>query len=196
MMDDRLQSFRRHLRWAFVIPLLLTALIGGVFIAQTYYLRRTFQEVEKSYSIQSRARSILKLILDMETGLRGYLLTGEGRFLEHYRTAQPQVKPALDDLLVSVRNDPEEYKDIVHIRTYYTSWDEYSERMIAWRQKSDEVSDFRLNLEGKLYIDLIRRDIDEILRSEELKATSVLAMNGPGRLVVRIREVSKHGASS
>jgi PAS domain S-box-containing protein len=173
-MDDQLQSFRRHLRWAFAIPLLLTALIGGVFIAQTFYLRTTFRTVEGSYSVQSRSRSILKLVLDMETGLRGYQLTGEDRFLEHYTSAEPEVQPAINELLNQVRNRPEEYRDVIRIRTYFELWDVYSRRMIELRQKSGAVADSRLNLEGKQYIDLIRRDIDEILHIEQENVTGVM----------------------
>ncbi|MGZ4816791.1 MAG: CHASE3 domain-containing protein [Terriglobales bacterium] len=166
-MQEPLQSFRRHLRLAFIIPILLTTLVGGVFVAQTYYLRDTFRSVEKSYLVEAQSRIIFKLIMDMETGLRGYLLTGEGRFLEPYRAAEPRIGPAISDLLNLVRSNPAQYRAVVRLQTYYDAWHAYSQRMIALRQRSGPVSDFRVNLEGKELMDLLRRDNDEVAQVEQ-----------------------------
>jgi PAS domain S-box-containing protein len=191
-MDKQLQSFRRHLGWAVAIPLLLTALIGGTFLALTYYLRNTFRSVEQRYEVQTRSQSALKLVLDMETGLRGYLLTGEDRFLEHYDRARPAAAPALEDLLRDVRRDPEEYRAVIRIQTYYAEWLNYSQRMIALRRASGPVTDPTVNLEGKLYIDLIRRDIDEVLHEEQEKLNGVL---GRVTRIVRLTFISLLGLS-
>ena len=166
-MHEPLRSFRRHLRLAFVIPILLTTLVGGVFVAQTYYLRDTFRSVEKSYLVEARSSSLVKLIMDMETGLRGYLLTGEDRFLDPYRTAEPQVGPAISELLNLVRSNPNQYRAVIRLETYFNQWHSYSQRMIALRQRSATVSDVRLNLEGKELMDLMRRDIDEVIQTEQ-----------------------------
>ena len=166
-MQDQLQTFRRHLRLAFAIPVLLASLVGGVFVAQAYYLRNNVRTVEHSYLVQSRCRTALQLILDMETGLRGYLLTGEEHFLAPYNAAEPQVDPVLKELLGLVRSDREQYRDVVRMLTYYQDWHDYSQRMIALKRSSSAVSDFRLNLEGKEYVDLIRRDSNEVLQIEQ-----------------------------
>jgi len=166
-MQDQLQSFRRHLRFAFAIPVLLAGLVGGVFVLQAYYLEKNVQALEQSYRVQARARTALQLILDMETGLRGYLLTGEDHFLAPYTTAQPQIAPTLQQLLDSVRSDPEQYRAVVRIQTYYQQWYAYSQQMIQLRRQSGAVADFRLNLEGKQYVDLIRRDSDAVLQREQ-----------------------------
>lgn len=166
-MQEPLQSFRRHLRLAFIIPILLTGLVGGVFVAQTYYLRNSFRDVETSYQAETLSSNTLKLIMDMETGLRGYLLTGEDRFLDPYRSAEPQISPELDKLIAATRPDPDEYRAAIRIRTYFDQWHSYSQQMIALQQRSGHVSDFRLNLEGKQLMDLIRRDCDQILELEQ-----------------------------
>ncbi len=165
--QELLQRFRRHLRLAFIIPILLTTLVGGVFVAQTYYLRDTFRSVERSYLVEARSRSLFKLMMDMETGLRGYLLTGEDRFLEPYRAAEPQVAPALADLLNLVRSNPEQYRAVVRMQTYFEAWRDYAQRMIAMRQYSGAVSNFSLNFEGKELMDLIRRDSDIVVQAEQ-----------------------------
>lgn len=166
-MQKQLQTFRRHLRLAFAIPVLLALLVGGVFVAQAYYLRENVRAVQHSYEVQVHCRSALQLILDMETGLRGYLLTGEDHFLAPYTAAEPQVDVALAQLMELVRSDPEQYRDVIRIQTYYQSWHDYSRRMMTARHAESSVTDFRMNLEGKQWVDLIRRDSDEILQIEE-----------------------------
>ena len=166
-MQEPLKSFRRHLRLAFIIPILLTGLVGGVFLAQTAYLRSSFRSVEAGYRAETLTRTVLTLVMDMETGLRGYLLTGEDHFLQPYRMAEPQVEPALDNLLALVRSNPEEYRAVVRIRTYYEDWHAHAQQMMALRQRSGPVSDASLNLEGKELMDLIRRDCDEVMTIEQ-----------------------------
>jgi len=171
-MEEPLQSFRRHLRLAFILPILLAGLVGAVFVAQTYYLRDTFRSVEKSYLVEARTRTAVKLAMDMETGLRGYLLTGEDHFLDPYRQAEPQVGPAFDDLLALVRFNSEQYRAVIRMRTYFDDWHDYARRMIAVRQHSGPVTDIRLNLEGKQMMDLIRRDSDEVVQLEQANIQS------------------------
>ena len=174
-MLDQVQTFRRHLRLAFAVPLLLAGIVGGVFVVQAYYLRKNVQELERSYRVQSRARTVLQLILDMETGLRGYLLTDENHFLAPYTAAEPQVQPTLDELLSLVRSDPEQYRAAIRLETYYQDWHQYAQHMMDLRRQSQSTADFRLNLEGKQYVDLIRRDSDIILLLEQQRFRNRIA---------------------
>src|SRR4051794_9449908 len=97
-MQEQIKNFRRHIRLAFIVPLLLAAMLAAVFALQTYFLRNSMQSVEHSYQVQTRSRTMLKLLLDMETGLRGYLLTGEEHFLQPYRAAAPLIQPGFEEL--------------------------------------------------------------------------------------------------
>jgi len=166
-MHEPLKSFRRHLRLAFVIPILLTGLVGGVFVAQTAYLRHSFRTIEAGYRAETLARTVLGLSLDMETGLRGYLLTGEDHYLQPYRLAEPQVEPTLDNLLVLVRSNSEEYRAVIRIKTYYREWHANAQKMMELRRQDGPVLDAALYLEGKELMDLIRRDCDQVMTAEQ-----------------------------
>src|SRR3954465_1070654 len=129
-MQKQIKNFKRHLRLAFVVPLLLAVLLGGVLAVQTYYLRQSMQEVEHSYLVQTRSRSLLKLLLDMETGLRGYLLTGEHHFLQPYRASPTQVDPAMEELARVTNGDPDQQRLVANIEDLYSRWHQYSTRLI------------------------------------------------------------------
>ena len=51
-------------------------------------LTRSEQRAEQSVVAANRVE---KLILDLETGTRGYVITRDRRFLEHWKTAQLQL---------------------------------------------------------------------------------------------------------
>jgi PAS domain S-box-containing protein len=166
-MQQQIKNFRRHLQLAFIVPLVLAILLGGVFVLQTYYLRSAMKDVEHSYQLQIHGRSLLRLMLDMETGLRGYLLTGEERFLDPYRISAPQVEPALQDMERLVRSDPQQTLLLQQLRARYGEWHLYSLRLIDQRRAGSPVSDVQVNMRGKAIMDSIRGIRDELLGIEE-----------------------------
>ena len=178
-MQQQLENFKRHLRLAFIVPLLLAAALGSVFALETHYLRHAMQEVEHSYLVQTRSRSLLKLLLDMETGLRGYLLTGEEHFLQPYRTAVTQVGPTMEELDRLTAADARQRKLVDDLQNSYGQWHQFSTRMIEMRQRGESVDSPALNLEGKRIMDTIRGSRDQLMQIEE------------GRLQQRIAHVRR-----
>ncbi|HWR13283.1 MAG TPA: CHASE3 domain-containing protein [Terriglobales bacterium] len=166
-MQTQVREFRHHLRLAFIVPLVLAALLGAAFVIQAWFLRGALLNAQHSYDVQTRARSVMRLILDMETGLRGYLLTGSESFLQPYRTSLPQVQPAFDQLAELVRDDPRQTQAQVAMQRNFEAWQNYAERMIVIRRVSGPVTDSDFNLEGKTLMDEIRHERDQILTIEE-----------------------------
>lgn len=166
-MQQELKEFKKHLRLTFIVPLILAAVLAGVFALQTYYLRESLQAVEHSYLVQSRSRTLLKLILDMETALRGYLLTGEQRFLQPYESAVPSVGPAFDDLMTLTANDSRQQQLVGVLRKDYDDWQEFASQMIAMRESGGPVDNIELNVWGQRIMDNFRSRRDELLQIEE-----------------------------
>jgi PAS domain S-box-containing protein len=166
-MKEQLHNFKRHLRLVFIVPLLLAAVLAGVFGLETYYLANSMQEVEHSYQVQTRSRTLLKLLLDMETGLRGYLLTGEEHFLQPYRASATQVDPAMEELARVTNGDPDQQRLVANIEDLYSRWHQYSTRLIEMRERGLPVNDVKLNLQGKQMMDELRARRDELLQIEE-----------------------------
>ena len=97
-MDDRLKTFRLHLRRALYVPLLMAAILAATFLLEMYFLWSTNRSVQDSYQSINHTRSVLKRVLDMETGLRGYLLTGDYRFMGPYYAAEDHVPGTLEQM--------------------------------------------------------------------------------------------------
>ena len=86
---------------AFIVVAAFTALI----IAISAQREATAREA-RSRDVTAASLRIEKLVVDMETGLRGLTLTGERRFLEPYTEASRALPWRLDALQSLVANDP------------------------------------------------------------------------------------------
>jgi PAS domain S-box-containing protein len=133
------------------------------------------QDVDHSYTVQIRGRSFLRLLLDMETGLRGFLLTGEERFLDPYRNSAPQVEPALEELQRLVAGDPNQTKLVDELERGYAQWHMYSTRLIEQRESGVAVNNVAVNMQGKEIMDSVRAARDELVRIEEQRLTDRIA---------------------
>jgi hypothetical protein len=79
------------------IVLVLGVLIAAIAVWAPAAEQRSSSE--RSYSLTRGAQDMLTAMLDQETGLRGYILTGDRRFLEPYRAGRADVERAERALL-------------------------------------------------------------------------------------------------
>src|SRR6185369_12822998 len=104
----RLQTaeLRRSLSQSVVLPALLAVAVAGLFLWQIGRLLATSRWVDHTDEVIAQANHAQKLLIDMETGERGYLITGRPAFLEPYRDAQPQLARAFERLRALVADNP------------------------------------------------------------------------------------------
>src|SRR6202050_736905 len=89
-------SVKRLVTRAVVLPLLLAAIVAGLFAWQVNYLLATNRAVEHSDDIVDRGTHLQKLLIDMETGLRSYVITKQPEFLQPYNEALDPTQSELD----------------------------------------------------------------------------------------------------
>src|SRR4051812_31294972 len=81
-------AFRRILTRSIIYPVVLLVILIMIFLWQLSSVVRTNQRVEHNNIVIGQVSVILKLLADMESGLRGYLLTNDSEFLQPYQQAQ------------------------------------------------------------------------------------------------------------
>jgi CHASE3 domain sensor protein len=113
-LDDR--GFRRILVRNVTLPLAAGVVSAGVFVVLLAYLITTMNWVEHSERVIGNANQIGKEMVDMETGLRGYLLAGDEAFLQPYRPSK--VAANLAGLMKLVEDNPTQ---VDRLRTINTS---------------------------------------------------------------------------
>mgnify|MGYP001348961366 CR=1 FL=1 len=80
----------------------LTVCMLGAFLMMAVNVEvraRMFREIGESVAREAALRDFMQLLVDAETAQRGYLLTGDPKFLQPYEAASQEVGPALDRIV-------------------------------------------------------------------------------------------------
>jgi PAS domain S-box-containing protein len=96
----------------------ITLLLGWEVLA----LRRALQWVDHTDEVISGDQELLKLNIDMETGVRGFLLTENETFLQPYKEAAALMELRFDALNRLVVDNPAQQNRLAGIRGMYTDW--------------------------------------------------------------------------
>src|SRR5947209_16574230 len=92
--------------------ILIVVAVSSVWLAER--TRENAADVQDAQSIRSRTSRLLALLLDAETGQRGFLLTQDARSLEPYEAARRQIGPDVERLKQLHRSDPDQEKAVDH----------------------------------------------------------------------------------
>jgi signal transduction histidine kinase len=99
--------FGRWQRSAFVLPLAALAALLALVINETTYQRSTkaLETLGERANARQRINAVWRGLIDVETGQRGYLLTGRNEYLEPYRDSIGEVRESLTWLERYYRGD-------------------------------------------------------------------------------------------
>ncbi|MFF7110402.1 response regulator [Pseudomonas sichuanensis] len=164
-MDQR--SFRKLLARNVGLPLGVGLLGAVAFVAVINYLLSAMQWVEHTDRVIGNANETVKLSIDMETGMRGYLLTGEERFLDPYEVAKPRIFSSLDSLKGMVADNPQQVERIERLIALQREWNNFGGEMINLRRSK---GDYQLPIgsgRGKRITDEIRKEFDSFISTEQ-----------------------------
>jgi len=113
----------------------------------------------ESSTIQADTSGVLKDLTDMETGQRGYLLTGEPSYLQPYTDAKGRIGTDFAGLRAGLANRGEHERSLEsQLETLADSKQDEMERSIKFRQQGYRRRAFRLvdSNEGMEYMDKAR----------------------------------------
>jgi signal transduction histidine kinase len=154
----------------------LAVLVIGVFVALIFAAsaaRTATNEEARSKNVTTSALQLEKLILDLETGLRGYVLTGNSDFLQPYTTAKKQLRPARDDLLSKTEGEPNQQAKARHINTSIDAYmAEYVRPVLFIAQSSLGAAKDLAQNEGTFRIDQLQEDFKVFIADEDKLAAS------------------------
>ncbi len=157
-------------------------------------LRQLNRWVEHTYEVIATARAILASAVDMETGMRGFLLAGHDAFLAPYEKGQQTFYALITSLSKTVEDNPAQVALLAQIKTKIDDWiGDVAEEQIALRRDigdaktMDDMADLIAQARGKVYFDKFRGQIatfkdrevklmDE--RMANMESTASNAING------------------
>ena len=160
-------AFRRTLTRSLILPLALLLALAIIFLWQVNSLLRATQLVDRTDQALAQAHLVRELLLDQETGLRGYLIAGEQDFLEPYQRGAVGMAQAVDNLASQFADRPEELQLIDQLRTEYAGWSVYARDAIALRDSGGDFAALVRQRTGKNQMDRMRSLITSLAISEE-----------------------------
>jgi len=163
--DDR--SFRRILNRNITLPLAAGVVNVAVFIGLLLYLLSVLSWVEHTERTIGQANEIGKLAADMESGMRGFLLTGDEAFLAPYQLARPRLQTGLGELNKLVRDNPVQASRVATIAAQQQQWDRYAQLVIGLRRSGGDYLGPVKAGRGKLEFDEVRALLQQFLAQEQ-----------------------------
>ena len=163
-----LSQFNRILRQVFLLPVVALLLTAGALYWQIRGANATVNLIQDSDARIAQAALVAKLIVDEESGLRGYETTRDTRFLQPYVEAETRLQTELRKLEEIAGSNPEQKRLIEDLRNEHQTWrDAFAVPVIATVRAGGQSNDVELNLRGKSQMDEVRDDINAIIHSDE-----------------------------
>lgn len=161
------QRFRKLLSRNVSLPLGVGVVSAVFFVSLILYLLSTIQWVEHTDRVINNANEAVKLTVDLETGMRGYLLSGDEKFLEPYETARPRIKVALDTLLELTSDNPVQTDRLRRLEALQGEWASYAQSMIDLQRSSGDYRGAVKAGRGKRLTDEIRKQFEDVIEMEQ-----------------------------
>jgi signal transduction histidine kinase len=156
---------------------LLALLIGAAFavlLSSVADLRALERRARQSEEVLEVANLLERLVVDLETGQRGFVITGDDRFLDPWRHAQTAFPGEAATLERLVGSDPEQQawaRRIVEAARSYLR--DYSIPLVATARRDLAAAQTEAATdEGRRRMDAIRDEFDRFLAAERGLATA------------------------
>ena len=168
-------SFDQILRQVLIVPVLVILLGAGAIIWQMRQANHTVADIARSDQVIAETLLIERLIVDQESGLRGYQTTGNPVFLDAYDAAENQLPAEFDRRRDAARND-EGRAAVSDLQTVHDSWKEgFAEPLIASIRAGAQTNDTDLNLLGKRQMDDMRSRLTALIGTSQQTRNEYIA---------------------
>jgi CHASE3 domain sensor protein len=115
-------NLRRTMNMAVVVPVALLLLLALLLGWEVRELITHEGAVAHTEQVKARLFETQKLLIDQETGLRGYLLTHDERFLDPYKSGSATYPKATGELMQLVSDNPAQTKRLDDLNRSYQQW--------------------------------------------------------------------------
>lgn len=175
-------NIKTRLYIGFIIAMLLVIGVGLISLSTFTSQYQQATSLKHSYKVLNQLTFVQSLLVDMETGRRGFRSTNDKKFLEPYNNALIKIQPALNDaaLLVS---------DNINQSTHFNKLlNNIYDLLNYWKNLGDNASAYTreiiTNINGieKQKMDGVRRGINDLMNVElsiinEREAENVRSVN-------------------
>jgi methyl-accepting chemotaxis protein len=171
----------------YAVVLLVVGVVGVVAYRATTELIDSAKLVARSHKLKETVADLFSTLKDAETGQRGFVLTGQERYLEPYTAALGRMDRLIDEVRDLTSDDPEQQRRVNTLQSLIAGKLAELAKTISLRRQFGQQAalDEVLTDKGKNLMDDARRVVarmnvsaDELLkqRDEETKSTANFAI--------------------
>lgn len=154
------------------ITLLLLVVICG-YAGMKRLHREVDTLVHRDSQIIANSHQIMKLVVDMETGQRGFVITGKENYLAPYHNAVLMIDSLLDEQRELVKDQPDQVARLDHVQEAVQAWQDeagqpeiQTRRVIATRETLNAtLQNSILSGQGKATFDQLREAVAPMLQA-------------------------------
>lgn len=154
-------------------PLVLLVILAAIVILNLNSILSTNKQVTHTYDVLGEANAIIASAVDMETGMRGFMLAGKEEFLDPYKNGERAVYSSIQQLQQTVNDNPPQMARLQRIADTLKEWQQnVTEPAIALRREvgtsrtMDDVANLVGQARGKVYFDGFRGLMAEFIKIE------------------------------
>lgn len=147
-------------------PLGLGLLNGALFVGLIFYMLSVNRWVDRTDRVLTQTNRLQTVLIDAETGLRGYALTSNEEFLTPYTNSLRIVDEEFAKLRGLVGDNSVQIGRIGDIEVAFRDWLDYSHRLKEIAIKKGDVESVVAQQFGKRKMDGIRHLFSEFLEQE------------------------------
>ena len=161
------QGFRSILTRNIVLPLAMGALSVALFVALILYLLSVLSWVEHSEHVIGNVNEVSKLNSDMESSMRGFLISGDDAFLQPYDIARARFGREVDTLSELVSDNSTQVNRLGRVKGLNQQWTDFAQEVINQKRRNQDYVQTVLTGRGKNLNDEVRRELTNFTLTEQ-----------------------------
>jgi signal transduction histidine kinase/DNA-binding response OmpR family regulator/CHASE3 domain sensor protein len=185
-------QFNRIARRNVTLPLIVGLASAAAFIGFFLYFITVTGWVDHTHQVIGKLNELTTLQADMESGVRGFVVSGDESFLAPYQVAKPQMTSQLNDLIQQTADNPSQTDRLKRVRSIQGAWEDYAQRLIDLRRQGGDAVMMVKSLQGKQLSDRVRSEIlaarntEQTLLKDRLDTLQTVTWVGIGSYVLFI----------
>jgi methyl-accepting chemotaxis protein len=167
-------SLKAKISFGIAVPLIAMLALGVLSYSRVGGILETSEWVKHTHRVIGEATQIVTYAVDMETGMRGYLLAGKDAFLEPYHFGRQAAYTSIGQLQQTVSDNPPQVQRLEKAKNILRDWqNQVAEKNIALRKEvgvtktMDDVATRIGKAEGKVFFDQFRDMMQAFIAEEQ-----------------------------
>jgi CheY-like chemotaxis protein/signal transduction histidine kinase/CHASE3 domain sensor protein len=162
-------SFQRQVLLGFVVSIFLVLLINALAFFSTRDVSQKSGMVNHTQEVINKANDVYLLLVNAETGQRGYVITGEERYLEPYKKGVSNLETEMNNLAMLILDNPRQVVTVDSLRNSARQKTDEMERILSIRNEKGfrDARGAILQDKGKKLMSDIRHYVQSLIMEEQ-----------------------------